>query len=98
MSYKKHLFICTNGNPDDPKKCASKGAVKLFEQIKEKTYQEYDPKQVRINRSGCLGYCEKGISAVLYPEAHWFYELKLESTPIVFEALKESISKDSISS
>jgi (2Fe-2S) ferredoxin len=93
MSYKKHLFICTNGNPDDPKKCASKGALELHAQVKEMACQDFNPKEVRINRSGCLGYCEKGITAVLYPDSRWFYELTPKSESLLLKTLRESLSQ-----
>jgi predicted metal-binding protein len=74
MAYKTHLFVCTN-SPDRPEKCGSKGAENLRRRIKEKCFEKYG-KEVRVNASGCLGHCEKGIAAVVYPKGEWLFELK----------------------
>jgi (2Fe-2S) ferredoxin len=72
--YKNHLFICTNA-PDKEGKCGSKGSEALRQDIK-KTCQQAFGKEVRVNASGCLGYCEQGIAAVLYPSGKWLLGLK----------------------
>lgn len=64
--YKAHLFVCTNG-PDKEGKCGSKNSETLRKLVKEKCFEKYG-KNVRVNASGCLGYCENGIAAVLYSE------------------------------
>ena len=27
---------------------------------------------IRVNKSGCLGNCEKGVACVIYPEGIWY--------------------------
>lgn len=90
MSYKTHLFICTNA-PDNPNKCGSKGSESLRKSLKEKCGAAFG-KEVRINASGCLGPCERGINAVMYPQGEWFHELKAtpEDEQKLFEAVKKS--------
>ncbi len=69
--YKTHVFVCTNGS-DKPGKCGNKNSEALRQELKQKCKGLPD---VRINSSGCLGFCEKGIAAVIYPQAKWFFEL-----------------------
>ncbi len=71
---KKHLFICTNG-ADRPGKCGIKNSENLRSQLKDLCKKQSWSSSVRVNSAGCLGTCEKGISAVLYPEGKWFFHL-----------------------
>jgi hypothetical protein len=49
--------------------------------------------RVRVNASGCLGRCEEGIAAVLYPQSEWFTELTPESgLPRLKAALTRALS------
>jgi (2Fe-2S) ferredoxin len=50
-------------------------------------------KEVRVNASGCLGHCERGISAVLYPQGEWFFDLTDSSTDLLFAAVKAAVEK-----
>ncbi len=89
MSYKHHVFICTNGG-DNPKKCASKGSEEMRKKIKE-TCQTLYGKSVRINSSGCLGYCEKGIACVIYSEekkSEWLFDLNSQQETLILEKLQ----------
>lgn len=73
MSYKTHLFVCTN-SPDNPKKCGSRGSEEMRRRVKEACSQKYG-RDVRVNASGCLGFCERGIAAVAYPAGEWLLDL-----------------------
>ena len=84
--YKCHLFICTN-QKDKGESCGPKNAASLRLNLK-KRMDENHPEfkgQFRVNASGCLGQCEKGIAAVYYPQGEWLTEInendleKLES-------------------
>lgn len=89
---KKHLFICTNA-PDLPNrvgKCGYLNADHLLKTVKEACKNRPDAKEIRINKSGCLGQCEHGIAAVLYPEGKWFLDLKAEDSEKLMTALEEN--------
>lgn len=86
--YKTHLFICTN-SPDKPGKCGNKNSEALRREVKEACKQF--GKDVRINASGCLGPCERGINAVLYPDVKWFYELTDKDAGLLVDAVRKDI-------
>lgn len=94
MSYKTHLFVCTN-SPDNPKKCGSKGAEDLRRRLKETCGAKYG-KTVRINASGCLGYCERGIAAVIYPEGQWLLDLNNDDDQKIQEAVDASMKNHQV--
>ena len=91
--YKAHLFICTN-SPDKEGKCGHKNSEDMRRQIKERCSKEFG-KTVRINSSGCLGFCEKGISAVLYPQGKWFFNLTSNDSEKLYQEVKAAVSENS---
>ena len=90
FGYKCHVFVCTN-QPDNPNKCGSKGSEKLRKRLKEKCGEAFG-KSVRVNASGCLGYCEHGIAAVIYPEAQWFVDLDKDAGEMLFDQIKDKMA------
>lgn len=77
QQYEAHLFICTHKREDGSSACGDKNSTALLEELKFECKEKYG-KRVRINRSGCLGFCQKGIVSVLYPQSKWFFDLKAD--------------------
>ena len=73
MSYRAHVFCCTNQRPPDHKDgcCHSKGGEKLRNYMKKRA-KELGLADVRINGAGCLGRCDQGPTIVIYPEGVWY--------------------------
>lgn len=70
--YKCHLFICTH-TKEKGASCGPKGSSDLRANLKKQMEEKHPQHRgaFRINASGCLGQCEKGISAVMYPQGEW---------------------------
>lgn len=85
---KKHLFICTNGG-DKPGKCGSKDSEAFHANVKSMARELPNVHDIRVNKSGCLGQCEHGIAAVLYPEGVWKLNLKEGDEQSLLELLKK---------
>ena len=86
---KAHLFVCTN-KPDKEGKCGSKGSEELRSLLKQRCKETFGKtSDLRINSSGCLGFCERGIPAVLYPEGKWFYELSKDDGDVLFNEVSK---------
>ena len=90
--FKSHVFICTNSpaSKDKPKRCGWEGSAELQKNLKAKCAEAFG-KDVRVSSSGCLGYCDRGIAAVVYPKTKWLLDLKKDDTERVFQAVKESL-------
>lgn len=86
MSFKTHVFVCTNA-PGKEGKCGSKNSDNLRAKAKELCHEKYGKGSVRVNSSGCLGFCEKGITAVIYPEGKWHFNLTENSESQLMEAI-----------
>lgn len=95
MSYKAHVFVCTNLRPAKPgekvrESCAVKGAEELRGVLKDWAKAEYG-RSVRINASGCLDQCEKGIACVVYPQDVWMTEVQSTDSNKIKNLLKKLI-------
>ncbi len=88
-----HLFICTN-HKGEGANCGSKNSQVLRDGLK-KWAKEAHPEWkglVRVNSSGCLGHCKRGITAVLYPEGRWFTQLTQDDHAVLAQALTETVA------
>lgn len=43
----------------------------ILEELKSWSKTLKLPKKIRINKSGCLGRCEEGVTCVAYPAGEW---------------------------
>ena len=43
---------------------------------------------IRVQKAGCLGQCERGISCVVYPEGVWYTLTGEENIPELLEHLR----------
>jgi predicted metal-binding protein len=73
LNYDVHVFVCTN-QKDTGECCGAKGGAELRSKVKD-ICKKNGWKGVRINASGCLGHCELGITAVVYPAGDCLVEL-----------------------
>lgn len=89
--YKAHLFICTN-SPEKSGKCGGKGAEDLRKDLKERCKNAFG-KEVRVNSAGCLGYCERGIAAVIYPQEKWYFDLTKHDADFLFGKVCKQMKK-----
>ena len=67
------IFVCVNErNTNNPKGCcSSKNSLEIMTKIK-RIIKNSGIENIRVNKSGCLGNCEKGVACVIYPEGIWY--------------------------
>lgn len=85
--YKKHLFICTNKRTNF-RCCAQGDSAALHEYAKRRAraVNAQEIGRIRINRAGCMGRCEHGPVAVVYPDGAWYaYRTKADIDEIISE-------------
>ena len=86
---KCHLFICTNKKEAGKECCADKGALELYENVRADVRAQGRWGEIRVTKTGCLGYCKQGITAVVYPAGEW--QLHLDKTDS--DRLKSSLDR-----
>ena len=71
--YQRHVFICGHERPEGAVRpsCKKKGSLELLSVIKTAAREE-GLSDIRIQKSGCLDFCENGIACVVYPEGTWY--------------------------
>lgn len=72
-----HVFICQTCTLEGDGVAAEPGAGVLFRnRVKQLAAARWGKNAVRINASGCLGLCAKGINCVIYPQGRWVTNMK----------------------
>jgi len=93
--YETHVFICgheRNENQSRPS-CAKRNSLELLRHLKL-LINNSEMENVRVQKSGCLDFCEFGTTCVVYPEGTWYSLENIESVEDVFMSLKEgTVSK-----
>ena len=85
--FEKHIFICTKErSPEDPTGCCKlKGSVKIAEFFKEEVKKRGLKGRIRANPSGCLDFCAKGPTVVVYPEGVWYSVQSIEDAKEIMD-------------
>ena len=71
--YDQHVFICGHERPESAARpsCRNRGSLELLSIIKAAAREE-GLSNIRIQKSGCLDFCENGIACVVYPDGNWY--------------------------
>ena len=77
--YKKHVFVCENKRDASNKKSCGEIGSQIRIKLKREIGKRGLNKEIRINKSGCLGKCSDGPCVVFYPEEEWTFNAKLEN-------------------
>jgi len=88
MSYRKHIFFCTNQRSQGRQCCqdADAAAMRLYAKQTLKDKESSAAKGIRVNAAGCLGFCAQGPALVIYPEGVWYtYHNKADIDEIIQE-------------
>ena len=91
------MFICAHErSPDkDRECCAAKDSLALMKAIKTAAKVEGIPR-IRVQKSGCLSQCERGISCVVYPEAVWYTLTGPENVEAMLAHLRDGTVADAL--
>jgi|TARA_B100001559_G_C16222723_1_gene494186 (2Fe-2S) ferredoxin len=83
-----HVFICGHSRPENASRpnCCSRNSLSLLTELKKKV-RDTGVKGVRVQKSGCLDYCENGISCVIYPMSEWYSLEGEKDLEILFERI-----------
>ncbi len=88
-----HLFICCRSRDDGKVCCAKRHSEDLVKELKERVVRENLKDVIKISKSLCLGFCEKGITACLYPHNEWFTDIRLSDSEKIMTMLKKRLIK-----
>ncbi|MCH1443516.1 MAG: (2Fe-2S) ferredoxin domain-containing protein [Candidatus Poseidoniaceae archaeon] len=88
--YDRHMFICGHERPTGSARpsCKNRGSLELLPRIKQAIRDEGLP-SIRVQKSGCLDFCENGIACVVYPEGTWYTLSKDMDITSIIQHLKD---------
>ena len=86
--YRMHAFVCGHSRPEGSARgcCSEKNSLDLMREFKIAT-KEKGIIDVRVQKSGCLDFCESGPTCVIYPKGDWF-KISKEAIPELVDYLK----------
>ena len=90
VGYQTHVFVCgheRNENATRPS-CANRNSLDLLRHLKL-LVKSSDMANIRVQKSGCLDFCEFGTTCVVYPEGTWYSLEDEKSVEDIFRSLKE---------
>ena len=72
--YTHHIFFCNNVREDGKACCSQLGAKQMYRHAKDKCRDEgrLGEGKIGVSESRCLGRCEHGPVAVVYPDNIWY--------------------------
>ena len=85
--YKKHVFVCENIRDSSNKKSCGKVGASIRMNLKREIGRRKLNKEIRINRSGCLGKCSQGPCVVVYPKGDWHFNTNVEECERIINQL-----------
>ena len=90
--YKHHIFFCNNVRADGQQFCSDNGAKEFYRYAKDqcRANSTLGKCQLGVSESRCLGRCEDGPVAVVYPDNIWYQYVDEED---VDEILKSHLEE-----
>ena len=96
--YDRHMFICGHERPTGSARpsCKNRGSLELLPRIKQAIRDEGLP-SIRVQKSGCLDFCENGIACFVYPEGTWYtLSNDMDITSIIQHLKDGTVSTDNL--
>ena len=85
--YRKHVFVCTNQRNSSNQQSCGKIGLELRLLLKQEIVGRGLNKEIRINKSGCLGQCSKGPCFVIYPKQEWHFNVETKQLDDILNEL-----------
>ena|GEM_PF-78628 len=83
--YLKHIYVCTHEREQGKSCCARRDGEKILEKLKSYVQDHGLKGKARVNRSGCMDFCEQGANVMVYPDHRWYSGVTVESAGQIIE-------------
>ncbi len=83
-----HIIVCTNSRPPGHPKpsCGAAGAAGILMAFNIGLVERgFQPGDVLVTSSSCLGPCEQGPTLVVYPDGVWYAQVKEADVPRILD-------------
>lgn len=82
---KRHIFICNAKKPEGIPDCTEKSGQEILDAFKAEIYRLNKENEILVSGSSCLGVCEYGPTAVVYPEGFWYTKISKDDVSQIVE-------------
>lgn len=72
LTFRHHVFMCTNRKPDDDGCCAARGSEQVLQKFRAEIAARKLQGEIHVTACGSLGTCGHGPNMVVYPEGTWY--------------------------
>lgn len=82
-----HFFVCVHERDErDPRgSCSKRGGREVLSAMRAEIFEQELNGKVKATGTTCLGYCERGVTVVAYPEATWYEKVTRDDTTELIE-------------
>jgi (2Fe-2S) ferredoxin len=84
-AFRKHVFVCTNRNPEKPGRCGDKGSEEVLKALREAVLAR-GLLDVKVTPSGCINEHPNGPMVMVYPDGVWYAHVELKDVDEIVEA------------
>ncbi len=85
--FEKHIFVCENIRDESHSKqsCGRSGGIEIRNKFRSRIRELGLAHKIRANSAGCLGACNQGPVAVIYPEGRWYGNIKIDDVEEIIQ-------------
>ena len=83
--YLKHIYVCMHERELGKSCCAHRDGEKILEKLKSYVQQHGLKGRARVNRSGCMDFCEQGVNVMVYPDHRWYSGVTVETAEEIIQ-------------
>jgi (2Fe-2S) ferredoxin len=91
-----HVFVCTHDRGGKEESCADKESSFIRKSLKQGVADRGWKKRVRVSQCGCVGQCEKGPMAIIYPQNIWFSDVSPDDVGLILAEVKQILDNVSL--
>ena len=86
-----HVFVCTNDRNGARESCSDYDCEGLRNRLKKEVKERGWKGQVRVSKSGCLGFCVGGPHIVVYPQQTWYAGVQMEDVHTILSDIAQHL-------
>jgi len=76
--FRHHIFVCTQEKPEGVTSCPGNASWQVLQALERELIAQGLDNEVQVTTCGCLGLCDEGPIAIVYPEGTWYQKVKPE--------------------
>jgi len=89
-AFRHHLFVCTQEKPEGVGSCPCNGSWQVLAALEREVASQGLDNEVQLSTCGCLGLCDDGPIAIVYPDAVYYHKVQpADAAEIVSSHLRD---------